>query len=50
MERATQALEDLQDLAELDEWRVRYLGKKSELTEIFKEIGNLPVDERPMVG
>jgi len=50
LEGAKRALEDSRDLAELDEWRVRHLGKKSELTEIFKEIGKLPGDERPLAG
>ena len=47
---AKEALEDSRDLVQLDEWRVKYLGKKSELTEIFKEIGKLPGDERPLAG
>jgi phenylalanyl-tRNA synthetase alpha chain len=50
LERAIRALEDLRDLAELDEWRVQYLGKRSELTEIFKYIGKLPGDKRPQAG
>ncbi|UCD72366.1 MAG: phenylalanine--tRNA ligase subunit alpha [Syntrophobacterales bacterium] len=50
LEQAQKALENSRDLAELDEWRVRYFGKKSELTEIFKEIGKLPGDERPLAG
>lgn len=47
---ATGALENSRDLAQLDQWRVKYLGKKSDLTEIFKEIGKLPADERPLAG
>jgi phenylalanyl-tRNA synthetase alpha chain len=37
-------------LAALDEIRVRYLGKKGELTKRLKELGSLPADERPAAG
>jgi phenylalanyl-tRNA synthetase alpha chain len=50
LKEAKEALENSRDLVQLDEWRVKYLGKKSELTEIFKDIGNLPGDERPLAG
>jgi phenylalanyl-tRNA synthetase alpha chain len=50
LERATGALSHSGDLAELDAWRVTYLGKKGELTRIFQEIGSLPQDERPLAG
>ena len=36
--------------AELDELRVRYLGRKSELTSILRGIGELPADQRGPVG
>ena len=38
------------DAAALEELRVRYLGRKSELTEILRGIGELPADERGPVG
>jgi phenylalanyl-tRNA synthetase alpha chain len=50
LEAATGALENSRDLAQLDQWRVKYFGKKSELTEIFTEIGKLPENERPLAG
>jgi phenylalanyl-tRNA synthetase alpha chain len=50
LEAATEALENSRDLVQLDQWRVKYFGKKSELTEIFTEIGNLPENERPLAG
>ncbi len=50
LESAKRALEDSRELAQLDEWRVRYLGRKSELTEIFQEIGKLPGEKRPLAG
>ncbi len=36
--------------AELDEVRVRYLGKKGELTALLKGLGKLPVEKRPAAG
>lgn len=34
----------------LNEIRVRYLGRKGELTGLMKGLGSLPADERPKVG
>lgn len=36
--------------AELDELRVRFLGRKAELTAILRGVGELPADERGAVG
>src|SRR3954464_4065652 len=36
--------------AELEELRVRYLGRKAELTQVLRGIGDLPADERGPVG
>ena len=36
--------------AELEELRVRYLGRKSELTATLRSIGELPPDQRGPVG
>jgi phenylalanyl-tRNA synthetase alpha chain len=38
------------DLAALDGVRVRYLGKKGELTGLLKSLGSLPPDERRAAG
>jgi phenylalanyl-tRNA synthetase alpha chain len=38
------------DTAVLEDLRVRYLGRKSELTTILRGIGDLPADERGPVG
>jgi len=40
-------LNGLQDLRELEEWRVRYLGRKGSLTSILRGLGALAADERP---
>ena len=36
--------------AALDEVRVRFLGKKGELTEQLKQLGSLPAEQRPAAG
>jgi phenylalanyl-tRNA synthetase alpha chain len=38
------------DLAALDAVRIRYLGKKGELTARLKGLSSLPADERPAAG
>jgi phenylalanyl-tRNA synthetase alpha chain len=38
------------DQKELEALRVRYLGKKGELTAILKQMGKLSSEERPVVG
>ena len=40
----------LATVAQLEGWRVRYLGKKSRLTEILRGLGGLSVSERKEVG
>ena len=35
---------------ELDEVRVKYLGKKGELTSILRSMGSLAPEERPVIG
>lgn len=48
-----QAIEELKSAADLkavDEVRVKYLGKKGELTAILKQMGGLSPEERPIVG
>lgn len=38
------------DLAELENLRVKYLGKKGELTAVMKGMGKLTPEERPVIG
>lgn len=49
-EQAAQALANAQDSKALEELRVKYLGKKGELTAILKQMGGLSAEERPKVG
>jgi phenylalanyl-tRNA synthetase alpha chain len=47
---AEAAIASAADAAELEELRVRYLGRKAELTGILRGIGQLPAEERGPVG
>ena len=47
---AHQQLQQAKDLRELDDLRVRFLGKKGELTAILKRMGSLSAEERPVIG
>jgi phenylalanyl-tRNA synthetase alpha chain len=47
---AAAAIEGAGSSAELEELRVRYLGRKAELTSILRGIAELPPDERGQVG
>nr|WP_134699936.1 phenylalanine--tRNA ligase subunit alpha [Ammoniphilus sp. YIM 78166] len=49
-ERALGELQQAANLAELNDLRVKYLGKKGELTEIMKGMGKLSAEERPLLG
>lgn len=48
--RANAELEALSELPQLEDFRVRVLGKKGELTGILKSMGSLPPEERPKMG
>ena len=47
---AEEAIGDAGTAAELEELRVRYLGRKSALTQVLRSIGELPAEERGPVG
>jgi phenylalanyl-tRNA synthetase alpha chain len=47
---ATAAIEGAGSSAELEELRVRYLGRKADLTSILRGIAELPPEERGAVG
>ena len=47
---ALAAFEEARDSAALDELRVKYLGKKGELTAVLKQMGKLSAEERPVMG
>ena len=43
-------LEKISDSAELENLRVKFLGKKGELTAIMKQMATLSAEERPIIG
>ncbi|MDE6108330.1 MAG: phenylalanine--tRNA ligase subunit alpha, partial [Oscillospiraceae bacterium] len=47
---ALAALDGAKDSATLDELRVKYLGKKGELTAVLKQMCCLSPEERPKMG
>lgn len=47
---ALSLMSDACDPAALEELRVRFLGKKGELTAILKQMGGLSAEERPAMG
>ena len=48
--QAIAALDAADTPAALEELRVRYLGKKGELTAVLKMMGKLSAEERPVMG
>ena len=49
-EEAQKELEAIKDLSALDNIRVKYLGKKGELTSVLRGMGKLSAEERPVIG
>ena len=48
--QALEAIQQAVDVNALEQLRVQYLGKKGELTQVMKTLGNIPAEERPRVG
>lgn len=48
--RASEELLQVNDTAGLEAWRVRYLGKKSELTQVLRGLAGLSIEEKKAVG
>ena len=49
-EQALHELGELHAPKELEDFRVRYMGKKGELTGLLRGMGALPAEERPAMG
>ena len=49
-QRAISELEAAKGQQELETLRVKYLGKKGEVTAILKKMGSLSAEERPVIG
>ncbi|MCL4425059.1 MAG: phenylalanine--tRNA ligase subunit alpha [Firmicutes bacterium] len=49
-QEALQSIQIARNLEDLKNTRVRFLGRKGLLTEILRGMGNLPPEERPLLG
>ncbi|MGL4797716.1 MAG: phenylalanine--tRNA ligase subunit alpha [Paraclostridium sp.] len=49
-EAALSEIKDTQSIEVVESLRVKYLGKKGEITAILKEMGKLSSEERPVIG
>lgn len=50
MEEAKEKMEKIASLSEAEELRIKFLGKKGELTEILRSMGSLAPEERKTLG
>lgn len=48
--QALAALEAVTDEASLDNWRITYLGRSSEVMQVFSRLGQFPKETRPQIG
>lgn len=49
-EAALNEIKDTSDIEVVESLRVKYMGKKGEITSILKEMGKLSAEERPVIG
>ena len=49
-DKALQSITQAENMDSLEALRVKYLGKKGELTAILKQMGKLSAEERPVMG
>ena len=49
-ETSVEEIKKAEDLKELNDIRVKYLGKKGELTAVLRGMGGLSPEERPVIG
>ncbi len=50
VEEAKSLLQHVDSLADLDQLRVRFVGKKGAFTDLMKQLGSMAADERPKAG
>lgn len=50
LKQALTAINSAKDEVTLETIRVAYLGKKGQITKVLKDIGNLPIAQRPTAG
>lgn len=49
-QQAREAIEKAAGEQQLSELKLRFLGKKGELTRLLREMGQLPAEQRPLIG
>ncbi|NCC16132.1 MAG: phenylalanine--tRNA ligase subunit alpha [Clostridia bacterium] len=49
-DKAIAAFHEAKEMKDIEDMKVKYLGKKGELTAILKEMGKLSAEERPIIG
>jgi len=49
-DRAEKELSSVEQIQDLENIRVKYLGKKGELTQVLRGMGSLSPEERPVIG
>ena len=49
-EKSTEQIKNAKDLRSLNDLKVKYLGKKGELTTLLRGMGGLAPEERPIIG
>ncbi|SQD09387.1 Phenylalanine--tRNA ligase alpha subunit [Fusobacterium necrophorum subsp. necrophorum] len=49
-EEAKKEIELVSSLGQLDELRIKYMGKKGKLTDLSKGMKDLSVEEKPVIG
>ena len=49
-EKSTEQIKNAKDLRSLNDLKVKYLGKKGELTTLLRGMGGLVPEERPIIG
>ena len=49
-EQALEELEAVSDSEALERWKSAYIGKKGRVTQLLRQIGKLPKEERPAAG
>ncbi|KUK10697.1 MAG: Phenylalanine--tRNA ligase alpha subunit [Clostridia bacterium 41_269] len=47
---AETGLKNLQNMKDVENFRIKYLGKKGELTQVLRGLSQIPENERPAVG
>jgi len=48
--KALRELESIPDTKSLEEWRISYLGRRGQITQVLRGLGSLPEDQRREAG